>query len=69
MEKFFITDEQIEELKKYIPDIDGYLDDYDAFLTKCCIEMSFTFDRYDNPTDATYAMESIYDAIVYQNKR
>ncbi len=64
-----ITDEQKQVIKKVMPDIDDWLaKGYDSFMDEFYGLILETFDENCEATDISYELESVYDAIVYQNK-
>ncbi len=63
-----ITVEQKQIIKKVMPNIDEWLaKGYEPFMDELYGLILETF-RNDEPTEISYELESVYDAIVYQNK-
>ena len=71
MSKFIITDNQIEELKPYMPNVDesinkglgGFLIDLDDLIVS---KLEF-FDNDYHATDTSNKLQKIYDEIYNQN--
>ena len=70
--KFVITDQQIEKLRPYLPDIDklvrGDLDEFEDELNDAIVYYVDSSNGYDE-TPTSIFLQDLYDEIYEQNKK
>lgn len=64
---FKITDEQIERLRPYLPDIDELIKDYSQFETRLDDAIIDELDENYDDTEVSIMLQRIYDEIYKQN--
>lgn len=64
---FKITDEQIEKLRPYLPDIDELIKDYSQFETRLDDAIIDELDENYDDTEVSIMLQRIYDEIYKQN--
>lgn len=64
---FKITDEQIEKLRPYLPDIDELIKDYSQFETRLDDAIIDELDENYDDTEISIMLQRIYDEIYKQN--
>ena len=67
MREFVITDEQIESLLPYMPNIDDLVNGSEFDFCMELTEKMGEYFHHDEPTPTALFLEHIYDEIYYQN--
>lgn len=70
MQSIIISDEDIEKLREYMPDVDELIEKGDLLefqiAMMCAIDK--TLDEDDEATEETIELESVYDKVSYETK-